>query len=103
MKSSNKKIIQALPIETKDKNIEGKIKEILAEKLKIDIEKIKPECNLVEDLGMDSFGSIEIIFEVENIFKIKVPNSALPEIKVVSDLLDYVKSQIDKTNKKNAL
>lgn len=39
------------------KEIEKKIIQILADKLDIDAEKIKPESKLMEDLGMDSFGA----------------------------------------------
>lgn len=73
--------------------VELKVKEVLADKLNRNIDEIKPESLLLEDLGMDSFGSIETIFELEEKFSLKIPDSDLEKVKTVKDIVDYVSSK----------
>lgn len=72
------------------KEIESKIKEILAKELGINIEKITNDKKLIEDLGMDSFGAVEIAFELESKFGISIPNEEIKNIKVVGDIVEYI-------------
>ncbi|MCM8774495.1 MAG: acyl carrier protein, partial [Candidatus Omnitrophica bacterium] len=55
------------------KEVISKIKEILSERLGVDIENIDLDSNLVEDLGMDSFKAVEIIFQIKEHFEIQLP------------------------------
>ena len=73
--------------------IESTIKDILAKQLSMDAGAIKLESRLVEDLGIDSFGSVEIAFELEEKFTLKIPDAALYEAKTVKDIVDYIASQ----------
>ena len=49
--------------------------------------------NYLEDLGIDSFGSVEVAFELEERFNIKIPDAALYEAKTVKNIVDYIASQ----------
>ena len=73
--------------------IEATVKEILAKQLTMEVGKINLESRLVEDLGVDSFGSVEIAFELEEKFNIKIPDAALYEAKTVKNIVDYIASQ----------
>ena len=73
--------------------VEATVKEILAKQLTMDVGKINLESRLVEDLGVDSFGSVEIAFELEEKFDLKIPDAALYEAKTVKDIVDYIASQ----------
>jgi acyl carrier protein len=73
--------------------IEGMVKEILAKQLNMEAAKISLDSRLVEDLGLDSFASVEVIFELEEKFSLKIPDSALYEAKLVRNIVDYVASQ----------
>lgn len=44
----------------------------------------------VEDLGLDSLDSIEIIMEIEDAFDIEIPDAHAEVFITVSDLLNYV-------------
>ena len=59
----------------------------------MDVGKINLDSRLVEDLGVDSFGSVEIAFELEEKFGIKIPDEALYEAKIVKHIVDYIASQ----------
>jgi acyl carrier protein len=47
-----------------------KVKHIIAEQLKIDIENIKEDARLVEDLQMDSLHLVRLSMAIENLFNI---------------------------------
>ncbi len=55
-----------------DGNIEQIIKEILVQQLNIAIDRITLESRLMEDLGLDSFGSVELAFALEEKFELKI-------------------------------
>ena len=73
--------------------VEQTVKEILAKQLNMDAANIKSEATLVEDLGLDSFGSVETAFELEEKFSIKIPDEAVYNAKTVKDIVDYIASQ----------
>ena len=70
--------------------IEQKVKQILSRKLKVEEGKIGPETRLAEDLGVDSFGAIELMFEVEEEFGLKIPDSDIDHVRRVKDIVAYV-------------
>ena len=73
--------------------IEKTIKDVLAKQLTMEAGKINLESRLVEDLGVDSFGSVEIAFELEEKFELKIPDAALYEAKTLKDIVDYIALQ----------
>ncbi len=75
------------------KQVEHTVKEILAKQLRTDTASINPEALLAQDLGLDSFGSVETAFELEEKFAIQIPNEALYNVKTVKDIVDYVAGQ----------
>ncbi|MBF0511266.1 MAG: acyl carrier protein [Candidatus Omnitrophica bacterium] len=72
--------------------VETIVKEVLAKQLSMEAAQINPDSRLVEDLGVDSFGSVEIAFELEEKFSIKIPDAALYEAKTVKSIVDYIAS-----------
>ena len=73
--------------------VETIVKEVLAKQLTMDVGKINLDSRLIEDLGVDSFGSVEVAFELEEKFNIKIPDAALYEAKTVRNIVDYIASQ----------
>ena len=56
----------------------------IAKKLEIDVATIKPESTL-EELGLDSLDTFDIIFEAEDKLGIKVPNDQV-DVKTIQDM-----------------
>jgi len=73
-----------------DKEIFEKLQNVLADKFRLDKSVIAPESNLVNDLGIDSFGAIELKYEIENKFGIKIDNSELIGIENVKDIVNCI-------------
>lgn len=66
------------------------LKEVIAEKLSVGVEEIKPESNFSEDLGADSLDLFEVVMGIEETFGISVDNEDLEQIQTVQDALDYI-------------
>lgn len=64
------------------------LKDIVVEKFEIDPAKITPESTL-EDLGLDSLDTFDMIFSAEEAFKIKVPNDQV-DIKTMQDVVNLI-------------
>lgn len=76
--------------------IEQKVKAILAKKLNLEPSKIESTSRLGEDLGVDSFGAVEIMFEVEEAFQLKIPDSDIEQVRTVNDIVTYLAHWIEK-------
>lgn len=69
-----------------------KVKNIIAEELGIELEEIKLESDLTEDLGADSLDAIELIMEIEQQFDCEIADNEATKIKKVSDIVTYLEA-----------
>jgi acyl carrier protein len=51
---------------------------------------VGPASRLREDLGLDSFAALEMLFELEEMVGIKIPQAAVMELRTVEDVLTYI-------------
>ncbi len=66
------------------------VKRIIVEKLSVSPEKVTMEAKFVDDLGADSLYLNEIVYEIEDKFKITVPDEAFDEMQSVGQAIRYV-------------
>jgi len=66
------------------------VKKIIVEKLSVSPEKVTMEAKFVDDLGADSLYLNEIVYEIEDKFKITVPDEAFDEMQSVGQAIRYV-------------
>ncbi len=78
------------------RNIEQRVREILSKKLDVKLEDIHANTRLAEDLGVDSFGAVELMFEIEEAFELKIPDSDIEHVRTVSDIVAYVQEWLEK-------
>ncbi|MGA7922277.1 MAG: acyl carrier protein [Candidatus Acidiferrales bacterium] len=62
----------------------------LASVKRIPADKITLETNL-QDLGIDSLDVFTLLFELENAFKISIPDDDVRSIRTVNDIVDGIK------------
>lgn len=74
--------------------IEKKAIEVLAEILHKEKGDIRPESNLVDELEMDSFAAIELLFELEDRYGLEIPDEEVENFKTVKDIIDYVEARL---------
>lgn len=76
-------------------NIEEKVIDIIAEKLKVDKDEITPEKSFTRDLGADSLDTVELVMEFEENFGIdEIPEEEAEKIKTVGDAIEYLKTKV---------
>lgn len=69
-----------------------KLRGMVAERLHVSEEEIKPESKLVEDLHADSLEVVELIMALEDEFGLSIPDEDAEQIVTVQDALDYIES-----------
>lgn len=66
-----------------------KVTKIIAETLGTDTSKIKPETNLVKDLGADSLDVVELVSILEKEFKVTIPDEKIERMKTVRHFTEH--------------
>jgi acyl carrier protein len=56
-----------------------KVAETMADALGCDVEKVKPDSSLINDLGAESIDFLDIVFRLERAFKVKIPRGKIVE------------------------
>ena len=73
--------------------IEERIKGRLAEKFQKNVSEISLESRLVQELGLDSLDTFELLFELENEFNITIPTADALAFVRVQDVVAYVQNK----------
>lgn len=77
-----------------DPAITSKIIQALASYLKRDPASITESHHLRDDLGLDSVAIIELLFEIEERFKLQIPDQDLPGLSTVGTVAAYVQRRL---------
>lgn len=76
--------------------VKEKVYEIIARKLKKQVSDLEDGINLKKDLGADSIDTVEIVFEVEEFYKISVPDEYAETIHTIGDAVKVVEELASK-------
>lgn len=57
-----------------------KMREIIAEQLNVDVDKVKAESNFKEDLNADSLDLFELVMSLEDEYSVEIPSEDLGKI-----------------------
>ena len=71
-------------------SIEERVKKIIVDQLGADAAAVKPEASFIEDLGADSFDTVELVMALEEEFDIEIPDEEAEKITTVQSAIDYV-------------
>lgn len=75
-------------------DIEGKVKEIVVNKLGVDANQVTMEASFTNDLGADSLDTVELVMEFEKAFNIQIPDEDAEKIAKVGDAVNYLKNKV---------
>ncbi|AIH03375.1 MULTISPECIES: acyl carrier protein [Thermodesulfobacterium] len=75
-------------------SIEEKVIDIIAQKLNLSKDQVKPEASFIEDLGADSLDLVELVMAMEEAFGMEVPDEDAEKLRTVQDVIDYVKAKV---------
>jgi len=71
-----------------------RIKELVAEKLGVDIDEVTPDADLIEDLDADSLDLVDLVMAFEDEFGVSIPDEQLEKIRTVRDIFKVLYANI---------
>jgi acyl carrier protein len=72
-------------------SIEERVTKIIVEQLEVPADKVVPSASFTEDLKADSLAIVELVLQLEEFFKIEIPDEDAEKIKTVGDAINYMK------------
>ncbi|MEN3028634.1 MAG: acyl carrier protein [Aquificaceae bacterium] len=75
-------------------DLEQRIREIIADQLGVEVDKLNPNARFVEDLGADSLDVVELVMAFEEEFGIEIPDEDAEKIRTVGDVLNYLREKV---------
>ena len=72
-----------------------KIKEIIIDKLGIEVGKISMDAKFIDDLGADSLDTVELIMQFEEEFGIEIPDDEAEGLLSVGQAVDYITNKLN--------
>ena len=69
------------------------MRDIIVSTLICDADQVTPETDLFKDLEADSLEAVELSMALEEAFGVGISDEDLPNIKTVSDILEYIQNK----------
>ncbi|MDX1905959.1 MAG: acyl carrier protein [Bacteroidia bacterium] len=76
--------------------IAEKVREIIVDKLGVDMAEVIDDASFANDLGADSLDTVELIMEFEKEFNLSIPDEAAEKIVTVGDAVRYLEETLKK-------
>jgi acyl carrier protein len=67
-----------------------RVREIIADELGVELEKVADEASFVEDLGADSLDTVELVMRFEEEFEVEIPDEDAEKMQTVGDAIRYL-------------
>ena len=80
--------------EEKIREIENRVREIMAQSLGRTIEDLTPEATFDKDLGADSLMLLELMRDLEEEFGIEIPDEDQEKVMTVGQATDYIVNKV---------
>lgn len=67
-----------------------RVREIIADELGVEMEKVTDDAAFVEDLGADSLDTVELVMRFEEEFEVEIPDEDAEKMLTVGDAIEYL-------------
>ena len=71
-----------------------RVKDIIANELGVEREKLTNDASFQDDLGADSLDIVELVMEFEKEFNIDIPDEDAEKLRTVGDALAYLNEKV---------
>jgi acyl carrier protein len=71
-----------------------KFKEIIVDRLGVDINEITPDASFIDDLGADSLDTVELVMAFEEEFDIEIPDEDAEKLTTVGKAKAYLEKRL---------
>ncbi len=68
----------------------ARVREIIAQELGVEQEKVVDDANFVDDLGADSLDTVELVMAFEEEFGIEIPDEDAERMQTVEEAIAYL-------------
>jgi acyl carrier protein len=70
-----------------------RVREIIANELGVEMEKVADGASFVEDLGADSLDTVELVMAFEEEFGVEIPDEDAEQMQTVGDAIRYLQDK----------
>ena len=71
----------------------ARVREIIAQELGVEQEKVVADANFVDDLGADSLDTVELVMAFEEEFGIEIPDEDAETMQTVGEAIEYLNTK----------
>lgn len=71
-----------------------RLRKIIAEQLGVEESEVTRDASFLDDLNADSLEIMELVMEIEEEFKIEIPDERVQTLRTVGDAYDYLEEQV---------
>jgi acyl carrier protein len=68
----------------------AELRALIADAIDVEEDEITPDAHFVNDIGVDSLGSLEVLVRLERELGIKIPESDLPRLVSLQQVMSYL-------------
>ena len=72
--------------------LNAKVRQVIADKLNVSIEKVVDNARFIEDLGADSLDNVELVMQLEEEFGVEIPDDDAAKIITVQDAINFIEN-----------
>ena len=72
----------------------ARVREIIAQELGVEQEKVVDDANFVDDLGADSLDTVELVMAFEEEFAIEIPDEDAERMQTVAEAIAYLNEKV---------
>jgi|YelNatPaOPRAMG01_1025707.scaffolds.fasta_scaffold172671_2 acyl carrier protein len=76
--------------------VKDRVIQLIIEHLELEPEKVVPEAQFIDDLGISSMDLWELVLIMEDEFNIEVPDKDLEKIRTIQNAIDYIEQRVGK-------
>lgn len=76
--------------------VKDRVLQLIIEHLELEPEKVVPEAQFIEDLGISSMDLWELVLIMEDEFNLEVPDEDLEKIRTIQNAIDYIEQRVGK-------
>lgn len=71
-----------------------KVKAILIDQLDVEEDKVVADASVIDDLGADSLGIVDLVMALEDEFDIEIDEDKYESFKTVGDIVKYIEENV---------
>lgn len=84
-----------MSLQEPDSSIFLRVRNIVAEQLDVDVNKVTLDANFSTDLGADSLDTVELVMAIEEEFDIEIPDKDAEQISTLKQAVDFIQQMLN--------